>query len=124
MAAAKPLVQTRVAEWTEKNMKFAEEGRAIDWTLWCQALAYDVITDMVYGEPFGFVAAEGDVHGLLFQFLQGVKIGGALLRLPGLCKFIIALPFSRYLLPNPKDTWGLGKIMGVSVAVPSPTLES
>jgi hypothetical protein len=79
---------------------------------------------MVYGEPFGFIAAEGDVHGLLFQFLQGVKIGGALLRLPGLCKFIIALPFSRYLLPNPKDTWGLGKIMGVSVAVPSPTLES
>lgn len=113
MTAMKPIIQTRVSEWTAKNKKYADSGKAIDWTEWTQALAYDVLSELVFGEPFGFIATESDVHGLLREFYQAIPYAGTLVRLPWLVKWITSLPFAGAMLPDPSDKRGMGKIMGI-----------
>ncbi|KAA8894152.1 cytochrome P450 [Sphaerosporella brunnea] len=106
-----PLMQKRVDEWIEKSWEYANEGTAIDWSKWTQSLAYDVITELVFGAPIGFVKTKTDVYGVLQQFKQATPYIGILNRLPWLVEAIWKSPLGSYLIPA-ADT-PLGKIFSV-----------
>lgn len=77
-----PIIQARVDEWISVCKRYADEGKIIDWGLWSQSLAYDVISDLSFGKPLGFVKTETDVDGLLLAFQLSFPLSGMIARLP------------------------------------------
>ncbi|KAJ5741058.1 hypothetical protein N7493_000930 [Penicillium malachiteum] len=57
-----PLMDHRMREWFKRlDEKFAETGDAFDFSWWSLYLAYDVISEAVYGAPFGFIEQGKDI---------------------------------------------------------------
>lgn len=82
-----------------------------------QFFALDVISDLSFGEPFGFLAKDKD----LFQYIEindsAVPVINMLQAMPWLSNVVYRWPF-RLALPNDKDKAGFGRLMG---QVPSPS---
>lgn len=43
----------------------ANTGKELDFTWWLQLFAFDVITEVAYSKPLGFVKKGGDIEGIL-----------------------------------------------------------
>lgn len=74
-------------------------------------LAYDVITELGFGESMGFVRQGQDVGGLIKCFHYALPAIGALARLPILTKMIVGWDC---VTAKPTDKYGLGPVMAVS----------
>jgi hypothetical protein len=81
---------------------------------WIHWLAVDVVMDLSFGAPLGFVAQGKDI-GNLIQSVQALFIGAnVMVNLPGLVKFM-QLPFIWKLVgPKPTDLKGPGALQGVA----------
>ena len=81
-----------------------------DFAPWCQWFAFDVVMDMVFSDPVGFIKAGYDVDGLcksLHELLVGANISATF---PVIAK-IVYLPWVfPYLGPQPTDKKGPGRI--------------
>lgn len=114
----RPIIQARVDEWTEKNRKYAREGKIIDWAMWTQSLGCDIITELVFGAPLGFVSSESDVFELLGQYEKVDPYVAAMQHMPWLLDWLTKSRIgiyimTNYLLPKPTDSVGVGKIIAV-----------
>lgn len=95
---------------TEKN-----RGATIDWAAWACYLAYDTITEVCFGEPFGFIETGSDVGGLIACLEQGMPAGATLMRSPRFLQFLRRIGVAKWLLPAPKeDDKGIGRILKVT----------
>ncbi|KAI1382433.1 BcABA1, cytochrome P450 monooxygenase [Hypoxylon crocopeplum] len=83
----------------------------------------DVITRSAFGEEFGCLKTDSDVHG----FLAGVKESWAglaiALDVPYIRNILFSPLFLRFLGPKPTDTAGMGKLMGIAHDVVSKRFE-
>ncbi|KAI2619225.1 BcABA1, cytochrome P450 monooxygenase [Hypoxylon sp. NC1633] len=79
----------------------------------------DVITRSAFGEEFGCLETDSDVHG----FLAGVKEGWSglaiALDVPYIRNILFSPLFLRFFGPKPTDTTGMGKLMGIATEVVS-----
>ncbi|KAJ6031441.1 hypothetical protein N7540_002173 [Penicillium herquei] len=65
----------RIGDWLSKlDKRFAETGDAFDFSWWSVYLAYDVISEVGYGAPFGFIEQGKDVANLIRSLHQGFTI--------------------------------------------------
>ncbi|KAL9614526.1 MAG: hypothetical protein Q9167_000976 [Letrouitia subvulpina] len=93
---------------TEKKTKPVDFGQL------AQYLTLDIITDMAFGEPAGFLAEDGDQ----FQYLETMAV--ALPRfewvsvLPWLSSLIRTPVISKLIMPSPQDKSGVGHLMGIA----------
>lgn len=91
---------------TEKKTKPVDFGQL------AQYLTLDIITDMAFGEPAGFLAEDGDQ----FQYLETMAV--ALPRfewvsvLPWLSSLIRTPVISKFIMPSSQDKSGVGHLMG------------
>ncbi|KAH0537755.1 hypothetical protein FGG08_005503 [Glutinoglossum americanum] len=88
--------------------------RPVDFARITQYLSLDVISDVSFGEPFGFLTKDEDVH-------EYIKMQRALLpvfewfsTLPSLNRLIRIGWISRLVMPSPEDKTGVGKLMGIA----------
>ncbi|KAG0158664.1 hypothetical protein PDIDSM_6183 [Penicillium digitatum] len=94
-----PLVDERITQWIGKlNEKFAKSGEAFDFAWWAVYMAYDIISEIGFGEPFGFIEKGEDIGGLIQGFHDGLPAFGLLARLH---------PFTSW----PADNSGIGVLM-------------
>lgn len=71
----------------------------------------DIITQLTFGQAFGFLTSDGDVH----DYIQTVKTTMPMQMLiavfPALQR-LFRLSIAKYFLPNSQDPAGMGKVIG------------
>lgn len=89
--------------------------KPMDFGRKAQYLTLDVISSLAFGKSFGHLERDEDVHKYI-EMLDEAGPGIILLTvLPSVRAFLRALqrvPILRDVLPNPKDKFGFGKVMG------------
>lgn len=77
-----PLIDNRIEAWIDKlQEKFATTNDKFDFAPWAVYMAYDVISEVGFGAPFGFVEQGKDVEGLIQGFHDGLVPFGIMARL-------------------------------------------
>ncbi len=99
--------------------------RQMDFAKIAQYFTLDVISDVAFGEPIGFLVRNEDVNGYCqvvekalpaFEWAAALPMVNRLVRLPGLKKMV---------MPSPQDKSGVGMIMGcVDFPYPSRTADN
>lgn len=108
-------IDTQIAKFIElietKYLSTAQQYRPVDFAEKTQFFTLDVISDLAFGQPFGFLEQDDDV----FDFL---KIGRAyfpvaivLANIPSLVPLLHSR-FFRFLLPKESDKLGFGAFIG------------
>lgn len=85
--------------------------RPMDLSRTMSYFTLDVISQVAFGHPFGFIAADDDPYGYienLQDFLPAIIVFGAYTEL----QKILRLPFMKLILPKATDKRGLGRVMG------------
>ena len=76
-------------------------------------MTYDVISDIGFGGPFGFVEKGEDVGGLIQGFRDGLPFFGLLTMLYPFTMSVKSTWFgTKFLVAKPEDVSGIGKVMG------------
>lgn len=70
---------------TALDKNFAQTGKKCNFTVWSEYFTYDMITDLVFGESFGFCKAARDVQGGLRDLRQMLNLSPFL--------YVFSLPF-------------------------------
>ena len=103
-------------EWTSAS----STTKVLDISRMIQYLTMDIITHLLFGEPFGYVGTQSDIHGLLQvleERLPVVVIISLFTELCSLILFISYIPWVRNILPNRRDKHGVGQVMNVCISV-------
>ncbi|MCJ1381646.1 hypothetical protein MMC17_004757 [Xylographa soralifera] len=75
-------------------------------------MAYDVVSDVAFGAPFGFVESATDVGGLIQGFHDYLPAFGFLGRMYPFTRFVKSTWLGkRYLVAKPEDNSGIGVLM-------------
>ncbi|KAF2727605.1 cytochrome P450 [Polyplosphaeria fusca] len=108
-----PLVDHRIAVWLDKiGHLFAQTGKQFDFAPWAVFMAYDIISEIGFGAPFGFVESESDVGGLIQGFHDGLLPFGLMARLWPFTDWIKSTWVGeKYLVAKPEDNSGIGMLM-------------
>ena len=75
-------------------------------------LAYDIISEIGFGAPIGFIESGSDIDGLIQGFHDGLPAFGLMARLWPLTEWAKKTWFGeRYLVAKPEDNSGIGMLM-------------
>ncbi|POS79186.1 cytochrome P450 [Diaporthe helianthi] len=91
-----------------------DQVKSVDLARLSYYFTLDVITDLSYGEAFGFLDAEGDLYHYTRSLDQLLKIVGVVSELPALRKIANSSVVSFFLRPKLSDKAGLGRLMGIA----------
>jgi cytochrome P450 len=108
-----PLIDNRMQEWVDKlQQTFAKTGEPFDLCAWAVYMAYDIVSEIGFGAPFGFVPAGTDIGGLIQGFHDGMTAFGLLARFHPFTTWIKKTWLGeKYLVAKPEDDSGIGVLM-------------
>ncbi|MCJ1398067.1 hypothetical protein MMC11_001264 [Xylographa trunciseda] len=108
-----PLVDARISAWINKiDLLFSKTAHKFDFAPWAVFMAYDIISDVAFGAPFGFVESATDIGGLIKGFHDGLPAFGFLARMYPFTRFVKSTWVGeRYLVAKPEDDSGIGALM-------------
>jgi len=91
--------------------------KPMDWGLVAQYFTLDSLTRVAYGDAFGYLETDSDVH----EYIKTMEDSGIYFALcsdvPWLGRIFLSDFFLRLLGPSPSDSKGLGVMMGVAKQV-------
>ncbi len=87
------------------------EYKPLDFGRRAQYFTLDVISDVAYGKPFGFLATDTDVHEYIKTAEQVIPAAMMVTVFPWLNR-LLKSPLMKGLMPSEKDPIGFGKIVG------------
>ncbi|KAF0323496.1 cytochrome P450 [Colletotrichum asianum] len=96
--------------------KYVSENTPFDFGLKAQYFTLDVISDLAFGEPFGDLASDSDVH----EYIQTMENNMPNVVLTAILPWLLSLmssPLFRSMLPSEKDAIGVGKTIGIAKKV-------
>ncbi|MCJ1356967.1 MAG: hypothetical protein MMC33_006963 [Icmadophila ericetorum] len=106
------IVDARIDSWINKlDELFATKGEPFDFAFWASYLTFDILSDIGFGEPFGFVETASDVGGLIANLRDGFLSFGILARLYPLTGWIKKTWLGQILIAGPEDETGIGALM-------------
>ncbi|KAI4722236.1 flavonoid 3',5'-hydroxylase [Aureobasidium sp. EXF-10727] len=108
-----PLIDLRINDWIhELSARFAKTGEKMDFAPWAVYMAYDVISEVGFGAPFGFIKSGSDVAGLIKGLHEGLVPFGLMARLYPFTGWIKRTAFGdKYLVARPEQQSGIGTLM-------------
>ncbi|KAF2748279.1 flavonoid 3',5'-hydroxylase [Sporormia fimetaria CBS 119925] len=107
-----PLLDHRIEEWLSKIGDLFGDGKKFDFAPWAVYMAYDIISEIGFGEPIGFVRSGSDVDGLIQGFHDGLLPFGLMARLWPFTNWAKRTWFGeKYLVAKPEDNSGIGMLM-------------
>ncbi|KZL84498.1 cytochrome p450, partial [Colletotrichum incanum] len=89
---------------------YASENKRFDFGLKTQYFTLDVISDLAFGQPFGDLASDSDVHDYIHTTEQNMPSIVVATVLPWVLT-MLSWPLLRRLLPSERDATGLGKLI-------------
>ncbi|RAK75030.1 cytochrome P450 [Aspergillus fijiensis CBS 313.89] len=90
----------------------------------CQFFTLDVITDMAFGEPFGYLATDQDLHGYHTTFAAEAPMISVINSMPTLCRFMNRDFVKKLWGPSTKDEKGIGELMAMAESTVKKRIES
>lgn len=96
-----------------KYISTATDYRPMDFARKAQYLTLDVISNLAFGNAFGDLDRDEDVHKYI-EMLEEAGPTIILLSVLPLVRTLLSMPILKRLLPNPEDKIGFGKVMGVA----------
>lgn len=107
-----PLVDVLIQDWAEAlEKRFASTGEIFDFAPWAVFMAYDIISDIGFGAPLGFVKKGEDIGGLIQGFHDGLPAFGLMCRLYPFTEWAKTTFLGKYLVAKPEDDSGIGVLM-------------
>ena len=94
-----------------KYMSADGEHKTVDLASKLEFLTMDVISDLAFGEPFGFIRADADIFGYVDKLREAFPIIMLTTAVEPLRAFLHS-PLVRGLLPSSTDPAGFGRILG------------
>ncbi|KEZ44049.1 hypothetical protein SAPIO_CDS3787 [Scedosporium apiospermum] len=110
------VVQELVDLIERKYLSTDTDYRPLDFGRKAQYFTLDVISNVAFGEPFGFLATDSDVHRYIQTTEENLPAIILVTILPWI-NWALRLPIVKSVLPSDKDTIGLGKIIGIAKQV-------
>ncbi|KAF2666532.1 putative cytochrome P450 [Microthyrium microscopicum] len=106
------LIDTRMEEWADSiASRFVKSGEAFDLCDWAVFMAYDIVSEIGFGKPFGFVPAGTDIGGLIQGFHDGMTAFGLMARFHPFVTWIKTTPLASMFIATPEDDSGIGVLM-------------
>ncbi|KAF1997721.1 flavonoid 3',5'-hydroxylase [Amniculicola lignicola CBS 123094] len=107
-----PMVDRRIEGWLDRIGELFGNGEKFDFAPWAVYMAYDIISEIGFGAPFGFVDSGSDVGGLIQGFHDGLLPFGLMARLWPFTHWIKSTWIGeKYLVAKPEDDSGIGMLM-------------
>ncbi|KAL8383467.1 hypothetical protein RB595_010593 [Gaeumannomyces hyphopodioides] len=107
-----PLLDATIGRWMDKlQTRFAGTGEAFDFAPWAVYMAYDIISEVGFGQPFGFIEQERDVGGLIQGFHDGLVAFGVMARCWPFTNWVKSTFLGKYLVASPEQDSGIGRLM-------------
>ncbi len=108
-----PLIDARMDGWIRRMSElFAKTGQKFDFAPWAVYMAYDIISEVGFGAPIGFVESGTDVGGLIKGLHEGLPAFGLMCRLYPFTTWIKETWVGeKYLVAKPEDDSGIGVLM-------------
>ncbi|KAH7353681.1 cytochrome P450 [Plectosphaerella cucumerina] len=91
-------------------------GGPLDFGRKAQYFTLDVITDLAFGDAFGFLATDSDIYDYIRTTEESLPVFMVTTVLPWMIK-IFGSPIFASILPSDKDVMGFGKVMAISKKV-------
>jgi hypothetical protein len=108
-------LDARVTEWISQLQAHSSNNQLLEFAKWAQWLAMDVVMDMSFGSPLGFVREATDVGGLI-QSLRDLFLASVVMfNLPGIVKVMQWPLLFHFWGPKETDKTGMGVIMGTAI---------
>ena len=85
----------------------------MDFARKAQFLTLDVITDIAFGQPFGDLVEDKDVHEYLTTIDRMMPVLHWLVVFPNIVDLLAVPWLGRMILPSDGDDYGVGKVMGL-----------
>ncbi len=89
---------------------YADRGKPVDLGRKVQYFTLDVISDIAFGEPFGFLETDSDVYKYIETTESTLPVVMVTTVIPFLVK-LLASPLLKTVLPSEKDVLGFGRVM-------------
>lgn len=107
-----PLMDEQIQHWMTKiQHKFASRGEPFNFSAWAVYLAYDIVSSVGFGAPFGFIEQEKDVGGLIQGFHDGMVPFGVMSRLYPFTEWAKSSFLQNYFVASPEKKNGIGALM-------------
>lgn len=107
-----PLIDAQIQHWISRlDEKFATPHEPMDFAPWAVYVAYDIISEVGFGAPFGFVAEGKDIEGLIQGFHDGLVPFGIMARLYPMTNWIKSTFLGKYMVASPEQESGIGNLM-------------
>ncbi|CAD0049001.1 unnamed protein product [Aureobasidium pullulans] len=91
---------------------YRHTGKKFDFAPWAVYMAYDVISEVGFGAPFGFIESGSDVAGLIQGFHEGLVPFGLMARLYPFTNWVKSTSFGdKHLVARPEQESGIGTLM-------------
>ncbi|KAM5350141.1 hypothetical protein ACJ41O_006646 [Fusarium nematophilum] len=106
------LIDPNIRAWIDKlEEKFASTQEPFDFAPWAVYMAYDIISEVGFGAPFGFVEQGRDVEGLIKGFHNGLAPFGIMARLYPFTNWVKSTFLGKYMVASPEQDSGVGTLM-------------
>lgn len=108
-----PLIDGNIDKWLKRlDALFAANGSEFDFAPWAIYMAWDVVSEVGFGAPFGFVEQGRDVGGLIQGLHDGLIPFGIMARLYPFTNWVKnTWVGEKYLVAKSEDNSGMGLIM-------------
>ncbi|KAK4896555.1 hypothetical protein LTR27_005473 [Elasticomyces elasticus] len=107
-----PLIDASIRVWINAlDERFAKKGVRFDFAPWAVYMAYDIISEIGFGAPVGFVESGNDVGELIQGFHDGLPAYGLMARLWPFTYWVKRTWLGKYLVAKPEDKTGIGMLM-------------
>ncbi|TAQ86648.1 hypothetical protein B7494_g5034 [Chlorociboria aeruginascens] len=110
-------VQNMVKLITDKYISTSTDFRPMDLAQKVGYFTIDVISELAFGQAFGNLTQDKDMHGFFQAFDAMMPALTVLSIYPEFCKIMRANWVMKYILPSEKDPAGFGKIIGLAKTV-------
>ncbi|KAF2088620.1 cytochrome P450 [Saccharata proteae CBS 121410] len=109
-------ISTLISLIKRKYISTGSVSRPLDFAVVAQYFTLDVITKISYGDAFGFLARDEDVHDYCKTIEETMAVVTASCNVPIFHK-LFTKPLLKIAGPSAKDKTGIGKLMGVAAEV-------
>lgn len=101
-----------IQSWIDKlDQRFAQTHEKFDFAPWAVYMAYDVVSEIGFGAPFGFIEQGKDVEGLIKGFHDGLVPFGIMARLWPFTNWMKSTFLGKYMVATPEQDSGIGTLM-------------
>ncbi|RSL93864.1 hypothetical protein CEP52_012997 [Fusarium oligoseptatum] len=111
-----PKIDKNILAFIKLLRKYADENKPIDLGRRAQFFTLDVLSDLAFGEPFGFLETDSDVYEYIKTTEETLPMVMVTTVVPWLVK-VLSSPIFKNLLPSEKDRLGFGRVMGIAKAI-------